>query len=106
MKKKILRPKYRVQKITGVDPKGVYGTVGLPMLATDPNDVDSPFVLMPRKDPAAFYAILAYAQMCEDDLAGELRQWLEKIVLAPPVFGTQGLRNRVVIKLEQIKVVS
>ena len=104
-----LRPKYMVHKIIDTIPgtgtaEKVVSQIGMP--STDPDDVDSPFVLMPRKDPAAFYALLNYAQACEDDLAREIRNWLEKIVKAPPVFGSQGLRNRVAMKLKQMDMIS
>lgn len=81
---KYLRVKYLVYK------------VGEPLIerkSVDPNDVDSPFVLMPRKDPAAFAAMLTYANNCQGELAAEIRDWLRKIAEAPPVFGTQGARN-------------
>ncbi len=98
---KKLRPKYMVFKM---DSKGKKYPEG--MKSTDPEDVDSPFVLMPRKDPAAFYALLNYAQACEDDLAREIRIWLDKVVRAPAVFGTQGERNRVAMKLKQMDIVT
>ena len=88
---KKLRPKYVVRKIpVGADIKS------LPvdsMLSTDPNDVNSPFVLMPRKDPAAFAAMIYYAQCCEPKLAAEISGWLARIASAEPKFGTQGARN-------------
>jgi len=96
MEKK-LRPKYDVQK---VGPLG--NLIGSRMKSTDPEDVDSPFVLMPRKDPAAFAAMIAYARMCEPQLASEIKNWLNTIAEAPPVFGTQGARNRVAIRLKAI----
>ena len=86
---KRLRPKYQVQK---VDECGkLVGTIRL--LSTDPRDVNSPFVLMPRKDPAAFMAMVTYARLCEPQLATEIKAWLREIVEAPMVFGTQGERN-------------
>jgi len=110
MADKKLRPKYVVFRV--VDEKIASGGTplvqdiikGTPMLSTDPDDVDSPFVLMPRKDPAAYYALLNYAQACEADLAYEIREWAEKIVKAPPVCGTQGMRNRVEMKLKQMRL--
>jgi len=88
---KKLRPKYIVTKL---DPTNPHNTIcGTSMVSTDPDDVDSPFVLMPRKDPAAFAAMLAYAQCCEPNLALEIDKWLEKIAQAEPSFGTQGIRN-------------
>ena len=90
---KKLRPKYYVTRF-GDDST----VIGKRMQATDPDDVDSPFVLMPRKDPAAFTALMAYAQMCEPDLAAEIRVWLGTIVKAPAVYGTQGARNRIHIR--------
>lgn len=88
---KKLRPKYLVSKI--LSSEGDEIEVGLPMSSTDPEDVDSPFVLMPRKDPAAYAAMIAYAQCCESRLAAEIANWLAKIANAPAVFGTQGTRN-------------
>ncbi len=105
MTEKKLRPKYTVQRVDEIDsPGGPLVKVGEPMLSTDPENVDSPFVLMPRKDPAAFYALLNYAQACEPDLAGEIREWLEKVVEAPAQYGTQGNRNRVHMKLKQMRL--
>lgn len=101
MAEKKLRPKYNVQR---VDEGGF--DVGLPMKSTDPDNVDSPFVLMPRKDPAAFYALLNYAKVCEPDLALEIREWAEKIVEAPPILGTQGVRNRIEMKRKQLRLFS
>lgn len=99
-----LRPKYMVYKAkvsesgknaTAIPESGVW--------ATDPNDVNSPFVLMPRKDPAAFIAMLTYASLCEPSLASEIRIWLESIAKADPVYGTQGSRNRIVMRLRDIQ---
>jgi len=89
-KVKRLRPKYEVRRINEDMP----GNLGEIMDSTDPDNIDSPFVLMPRKDPAAFAAMLAYADSCEWELAREIRDWLEKIADAPVVDGTQGHRNR------------
>ncbi len=89
MTDKKLRPKYLVIKI---GPDG--DTAGQGMKSTDPNNVDSPFVLMPHKDPAAFSAMIAYARCCEKDLASEVKEWLTKIAEAPTALGTQGSRNR------------
>ncbi len=107
MTEKRLRPKYvtfRVDETKAEEFKQgeMPSVTSAPMLSTDPNDVDSPFVLMPRKDPAAYYALLNYAQVCEAELGAEIRLWLDKIVEAPPVFGTQGLRNRVAMKKRQM----
>ncbi len=100
MTKKKLRPRYLVQKYREED-----GQLSGPrMKSTDPDDVDSPFVLMPRKDPAAYYALLNYAQACEPDLADEIREWLEKVVAAPAQYGTQGNRNRVHMKMKQMRL--
>ncbi len=94
-----LRPKYKVFRILdngmGVLPE---------MLSAEPDNVDSPFVLMPHKDPAACYALLAYAQVCEDDLAVEICEWAKKIVSAPPKYGSQGERNRVHMKIKQLGI--
>lgn len=105
-----LRPKYVVlrideRKATAKDYSGTPPVLSSTMLATDSDNIDSPFVLLPRKDPAAFYALLNYAQMCEEGLAREIRVWLEKVVSAPPVYGTQGERNRVSMKLKQMDLV-
>lgn len=105
-----LRPKYvvfRIDEEKGEDLKhsAMPSVVSPPMLSTDPDNIDSPFVLMPRKDPAAFYALLNYAQVCELDLAAEIRVWLDKVVEALPVYGTQGNRNRVHMKLRQMDLI-
>ena len=92
-----LRPKYMVAKI-GADSK----LFGPGMKATDPNDVDSPFVLMPRKDPAAFAAIATYMDLCEPRLANEIRAWLRNITAAEPIFGTQGKRNLAAIRAKRL----
>lgn len=85
---KRLRPKYIVRKIMP------NGTESIELWnSTDPEDIDSPFVLMPRKDPAAFAAMLAYAQCCELRLSAEIANWLGEIAAAEPKFGTQGVRN-------------
>lgn len=89
---KKLRPKYEVRKIMG-GPLDPAQTLGPPMASTDPDNVDSPFVLMPRKDPAAFAAMIVYAQCCQPSLAAEIAEWLVKVANAPPAFGTQGTRN-------------
>jgi len=88
IKDKKLRPKYMVYKIDG-DGKAVSRN----MKSTDPDDVNSPFVLLPRKDPAAFIALASYASACESGLAVEIREFLEKISLSNPMLGTQGARN-------------
>lgn len=85
-----LRPKYMVFRID--EDTGAMIVEGA-MPATDPENIDSPFVLKPRKDPAAFVAMIAYTMTCEPDLAQEIREFLHKIAEAPPVFGTQGERN-------------
>lgn len=86
---KKLRPKYMVKKILDLDAM----ETGTPIASTDPEDIDSPFVLMPRKDPAAYAAMIYYAQCCEPKLAAEIAVWLGKIAAAEPKFGTQGSRN-------------
>ena len=87
--KKKLRPKYTVFKL---------GQLGKPVIpgqkSTDPEDPSSPFVLMPQKDPAAFQAMVVYAQCCEQDLGDEIKDWLYTIAEEPPELGTQGVRNR------------
>lgn len=96
-----LRPKYLVFKINEAGE-----TEGDGMPATDPDDIDSPFVLMPRKDPAAFYALLNYAQACENDLAADIRVWLQKVIEAPAKYGTQGERNRVAMRMKQMDLIT
>jgi len=87
--KKKLRPKYTVFKLD---------LMGKPIIpgykSTDPEDPGSPFVLMPKKDPAAFQAMITYAQCCEQELGDEIRDWLFTIAEEPPELGTQGVRNR------------
>lgn len=85
---KRLRPKYRVYRLEG----GEY-TARHAMESTDPDDVNSPFVLMPRKDPAAFAAMITYAMFCEPSLSAEIKDWLRKIADAELIIGTQGERN-------------
>jgi hypothetical protein len=97
---KLLRPKYLVSKILSPTTGGL--DVALPMQSTDPNNVDSPFVLMPRKDPAAFAALVYYAQVCEPQLAQEIAEWLDKIAHAEPVFGTQGMRNFASVRIDAV----
>ena len=94
-----LRPKYQVLKFSG---QGL--PAGIPMKSVDPDDIDSPFVLMPRKDPAAFRAMVCYARFCEPDLRAEIATWLDKIARAEPVFGTQGTRNMQEIRSEEIRL--
>ena len=83
-----LRPKYVVYRI---DHEGI--RIGTDMRSTDPEDIDSPFVIMPRKDHAGFLALITYARFCEPDLRAELSSWLDKIADAGPELGTQGMRN-------------
>ena len=91
----ILRPKYLVQRL------GRDGTPLSPvMFSTDPDNVDSPFVLMPRKDPIAYEAVRFYADLCEPQLGNELRAWLRTIAEDIPVYGTQGIRNRTALRLK------
>jgi len=94
-----LRPKYRVQK---ADASGQL--TGPPMRSTDPEDINSPFVLMPRKDPAALIALIRYCRYCEPGLANEIRVWLTKIVEAEPRFGTQGLKNFIYSRTQIVKL--
>lgn len=56
-------------------------------------DVNSSFVLMPRKDPAAMIALKCYAANCEPELSEQIRKWINRIEKAPRVRGTQGKRN-------------
>ena len=101
-----LRPKYIVQRTLTIEgPDGPIKADGKKMVSTDPDDIDSPFVLFPRKDPAAFNAMLAYMQSCEPDLAAEIRDWMHKISQADPVFGTQGKRNMIAMRDEAVSTV-
>lgn len=84
-----LRPKYLVSKVK-IDGSVDHSTT---MKATDPGNPNSPFVLMPLKDPAAFLALVTYANYCEPDLAAEVRVWLNKITEADSRLGSQGARN-------------
>lgn len=86
-----LRSKYVVYRID--ESKGRAYTTGPALYATEPESVDSPFVLMPRKDPAAFAALVTYMNFCEPQLANEIRSWLRRVAEADPVFGSQGARN-------------
>jgi len=96
-----LRPKYQVYRIDEKEMSIVHASA---MLATNPEDVNSPFVLMPRKDPAAFAALLYYASCCEPSLANEIHTWLAKIADAiPVVFGTQGYRNFRAMRLKSVQ---
>lgn len=92
-----LRPKYVVTRIADAGEE-----LGPTMKSTDPDSVDSPFVLLPRKDPAAFEALRGYASLCEPRLGNEIRAWLRKIAAAEPVYGTQGARNRTAFRLKML----
>lgn len=94
---KRLRPKYLVFKI---GPDNTTEDQG--MESTNPDSVDSPFVLMPRKDPAALAAMVTYARMCEPQLANEIKAWLRTVVEAPVSFGTQGERNLMAAKARSL----
>lgn len=83
----LLRPKYYVAKL------GHDGSQTVLPASTQVEDMTAPFVLIPGKDPAAFYAMLTYAKWCEPDLASEIYEWLESILDAMPQLGTQGRRN-------------
>ncbi len=89
-----LRPKYLVFK---VNPDNNYDFQEA-MKSTDPEDINSPFVLMPRKDPAAFAALIVYMKVCEPRLANEIRAWLNKVANAPVICGTQGERNFMAVR--------
>jgi len=89
MTEKRLRPKYTVFRIC---PDGKPTIPG--QKSTDPKDPDSPFVLMPRKDMAAFQALVIYSRYCEPELGKEIKDWLHVIAAAGPQYGTQGIRNR------------
>ena len=103
---KRLYPKYMVYRILASAGDLVESTVSkVGIESTNPDDIDSSFVLLPRKDPAAYYALLHYAQVCEPALAREIRVWLEKVIKAPPEYGTQGERNRVAMKLKQMEII-
>lgn len=92
-----LRPKYDVQRV-GPNGELVSGR----MRSTDPENPDSPFVLMPRKDPAAFFAMLEYTRHCEPHLADEIRNWLESMADTGPEYGTQGTRNWIHVRKRSI----
>lgn len=62
--------------------------------SVDTKNVDSPFVLMPRKDPAAMLALECYADSCEPELRREIKHWIQRIKRAPKILGTQGRRNK------------
>lgn len=101
----LLRPKYVVIRINEEATQEGDGRVffkGPHIQSTNPSDVNSPFVLMPRKDPAAFAALMVYAQLCEPQLSNEIRAWLRKIARAEPKFGTQGARNFTSVRLKDI----
>jgi len=68
------------------------------MLSVDVKDIDSPFVLIPRKDPAAMKALECYAENCEPELGKEIKRWIELIKKAPKILGTQGKRNQPFVK--------
>lgn len=95
----LLRPKYMVTKI--VEP-------GIPlppsMRATNPDDINSPFVIMPHKDPVGYVALLRYAELCEPNLASEILIWARKIASAPPEYGTQGTRNSINIRIKMLEM--
>ncbi len=95
-----LRPKYAVYRLDGEG-----SLAGEPMLATDPSNVDSPFVIFPRKDPAAFHALLSYAAVCEKGLRAEILLWAEKIATSDPAFGTQAARNWQTVLMDKVKSV-
>jgi hypothetical protein len=59
----------------------------------DREDPDAPFVLKPRKDPAALAALRAYRDHCYPELARELEAWIRAIESAAPVRGDIGRRN-------------
>lgn len=99
MAQKKLRPKYVVYKMSHTGEE-----TGPGMMSTDPHSVNSPFVLLPRKDPAAFFAMVNYAQVCEPDLSEEIVEWLERIVGVSPAYGTQGVRNWKAMKLKQLRL--
>lgn len=112
----LLRPKYLVSRLPDTKdyPKGSSieviakspeGTVTRLTIgvSADPDNIDSPFVLMPRKDPAAFSAMIVYAQQCEPKLREEIKRWLTKIALADPVYGTQGERNRAFVRSDMVE---
>lgn len=66
--------------------------------SVDVDNAESPFVLFPRKDPAALVALKCYALNCEPELAQDIRQWIELIRRADQMlgkqYGTQGERNK------------
>ena len=64
------------------------------IFSVDVGDVNSPFVLMPRKDPVAMTALECYASFCEPELRRQIEQWVQRIKKAPKILGTQGKRNK------------
>ena len=64
------------------------------IFSVDVEDVNSAFVLMPRKDPVAMTALECYATFCEPELRREIMQWIQRIKKAPKILGTQGKRNK------------
>ena len=97
-----LRPKYLLYRIVedegGRPPMDAielsgYTIHNVPFPSTDPEDTSSPFVLMPKKDPAAFRALICYANFCETKLKDEIGRFLNLIAESEPELGTQGARN-------------
>ena len=97
-----LRPKYILYRViedtegevpTDAIRLGDYLVHQSPFPSTDPEDASSPFVLMPKKDPAAFRALICYANFCEVSLKDEIGRFLNKIAESEPELGTQGARN-------------
>ena len=62
-------------------------------VSVNTSEIDSPFVLMPRKDPAAMKALECYADFCEPELSRQIKRWIQLIKKAPKILGTQGKRN-------------
>lgn len=87
---------YKLQRTRGLSTKeGRKST--LIGISVDVDNAESPFVLFPRKDPAALVALKCYALNCEPALALDIRQWIALIRKADEAlgkqFGTQGKRN-------------
>ena len=59
----------------------------------DARDPEGAFVLRPWKDPAALYALRAYADRCYPELSRDLAAWIRAIEKGPVVRGDVGRRN-------------
>ena len=87
-----LYAKYSIHRLRPTPENKVPQSTLLPN-SVDIDNINSPFVLMPRKDPVAMIALECYADACESRLAKEIKKWIQQIKQAPKVLGTQGRRN-------------